>query len=251
MHKLSVQYLIHTFFIMVLCWGTCLLCSICGIYFAECPVLYIPYLLGGFSPTIAAYAVQKKNGTVCNFREWITMTFDFKHNVFSYALLPVFSFLFFFCLCSISGYESGAPIIALVFMVPMMLFGGGMEEAGWRGVLQPELEEQFGYTIGTILVAVIWWLWHLPLFFINGVSQYGADFLSFGINVLGLSFALSATKKITHSTWLCILFHCIINSLHGVYIVEENIIGDLTASAILILFSYIFLWIQKRKQIFI
>jgi len=206
--------------------------------------------LGGLSPTIASYIVEKKNCKICSFKEWLIIIFDFKHNIFSYLLLPVLAGLFFLCLCSISGYESGAPLIALVFMIPMMLLGGGLEETGWRGILQPELEKKYGHTIATILVSIIWWLWHLPLFFINGVSQYGADFISFGINVIGLSFALSAIKKLTSSTWLCILFHCIINSLHGVYIVGENILGNGTAALVLILFSYFFVWIQKKSQIF-
>ena len=250
MHNLAGQYLILTFAIMALCWGTCLLCSICGICLAENPLLYLPYMLGGFSPTIASYVVLKKFRKVHSVKEWIKTIFDFRHNVFSYLLLPVFAGLFFFCLCAISGYESGAPLMALVFMIPMMLFGGGLEEAGWRGILQPELNEKYGYTVATILVAIIWWLWHFPLFFINGVSQYGANFIVFGINVAGFSFALSAIKKITNSTWLCILFHCIINSLHGVYLVEESITGSIVASALLILFSYLFVWIQKKKQIF-
>lgn len=251
MSKLARQYLIFTFVIMATCWGTCLLCSLCGIYFAKNPVLYIPYLLGGLSPTIASYTVLKRNFKVQNFREWIVTTFDFKHNIFSYLLLPTFAGLLFFCLCTISGYESGAPLIALVFMIPMMLLGGGLEETGWRGILQPELEKKYGHTIATILVSIIWWLWHLPLFFINGVSQYGADFISFGINVIGLSFALSAIKKLTNSTWLCVLFHCIVNSLHGVYAVGENIIGNMAAAIVLILFSYFFVWLQKKKQIFV
>ena len=251
MSKLVRQYLIVTFAVMAICWGTCVLFSLCGISLTEIPLLYIPYLLGGLSPTIASYIAEKKNNKVRSFKEWLIITFDFKHNIFSYLLLPVLAGLFFFCLCGISGYESGAPLIALFIMIPMMLFGGGLEETGWRGILQPELEKKYGYTIATILVSIIWWLWHLPLFFMNGVSQYGADFISFGINVIGLSFALSAIKKLTNSTLLCILFHCIINSLHGVYIVGENILGNCTAALVLILFSYFFVWLQKKKQIFV
>ena len=250
MGKLVRQYLIVTFAIMAICWGTCVLCSLCGVYLTEFPLLYIPYLLGGLSPTIASYIADKKNDKVQNFKEWLINTFDFKHNIFSYLLLPVLAGLFFFCLCSISGYEPGAPLFALVVMIPIMLFGGGLEETGWRGILQPELEKKYGYTIATILVAVIWWLWHLPLFYINGVSQYGTDYISFGINVIGLSFALSAIKKLTNSTLLCILYHCIINSLHGVYIVGENILGCYTATFVLIIFSYFLIWLQKEKQIF-
>lgn len=248
MSKLAKRYLILTFAMMSICWGACLLCSSLGIYLAEVPLLYIPYLLGGLSPTIASYLALKKAGKVASFRAWLKITFAFKHGIFSYLLLPILAAIFFFCLCCVSGYESGAPLFAIVFMIPMMLFGGGLEETGWRGILQQELENKHGYIPATILVAVIWWLWHLPLFYIAGVAQYGTDYFAFGINVLGLSFALAAVKKITGSTFLCVLFHCLINSLHGVFIVKESIVGNFVAAGVLIVFSGLLVWIDQKKH---
>jgi len=250
MRKTAGQFLIFTFCIMLLCWGTCLLCSRFGYYLSNMPLLYVPFLAGGFSPTIASWLVWKKQNPSGRFKEWLAIIFDFHHNLFSYLLLPGLAALFFFTLCRFSGYKSGAPFFAIIFMIPMMLFGGGLEEAGWRGILFPELESRFGYTPATIYIASIWWFWHLPLFFIPGVSQYGTDFIVFGINVFGLSFALSAIKKVTGSTWLCVLFHCAINSLHGVYLVGESRIGSLAAAAALIAASYVVVGIQKKKGIF-
>ena len=250
MRKISVQFLLITAAIWLLSWGSCVLCSLCGIAMTEVPLLRIPYLLGGFSPTIASYLVLKKHHRVEGFREWLKTVFDFRHSMQSYLLIPVLAGVFFFVLCRFSGYEPGAPLFAILFMVPIMLFGGGLEETGWRGVLFPELEKSCGCTAATALVALIWWLWHLPLFFISGVSQYGADFLSFGINVLGLSFALSAIKKSTSSTWLCVLFHCVVNSLHGVYLVADNRMGSGMAAAVLMVCSYCLMWLQNKKQIF-
>lgn len=41
--------------------------------------LFVPYLLGGYSPTIASFIVLKKNDKVKSFKEWIKNVFDFKH----------------------------------------------------------------------------------------------------------------------------------------------------------------------------
>ncbi|WP_442905418.1 CPBP family intramembrane glutamic endopeptidase [Kineothrix sp. MB12-C1] len=49
-----------------------------------------------------------------------------------------------------------------------MIMDGGMEEIGWRYLLQPTLEKQFSYFIATVITAFIWWAWHLPMFFIPG-----------------------------------------------------------------------------------
>ena len=207
MSKLAVRFLVVTFAIMLLCWGACILCGFFGINLTSAPILYVPYLLGGLSPTIASYIVLRREHVICSFRDWLAINFSFRGGLLSYLLIPVLAGVFFLCLCLISGYESGAPLFSIVFMMPVMLFAGGLEETGWRGILQPELEKKLGYTIATVIVAAIWWLWHLPLFFIVGVSQYGANYVCFGFNVLGLSFALSSIKKTSSSTFLCILFH--------------------------------------------
>lgn len=250
MSKLSNQYLLYTFLIMVLCWGSCVIFSINGLFLNENYLLYIPYFLGGLSPTIASFTTLRKNQKLNSFKEWLKLIFDFKHNILSYLMLLILSVIFILSLCVISGYENGAPLFAIFFMVPMMLFGGGLEEAGWRCILQPELEKRFNFTVATIFVGVIWWLWHLPLFFIKGVSQYGTSFIAFGINVMGLSFALAVIRKNANSVWLCILFHCIINSLQGIYIIGENIVGNIVATIVLITISYILLGIQSRKKVF-
>lgn len=87
-------------------------------------------------------------------------------NIFSYLMVVIIPFIFIIPRCFISGYENGAPVFAIVFMVPIMLVGGGLEEAGRRYILQPELEQKYSFTISTIIVSIIWWLWHMPLFYI-------------------------------------------------------------------------------------
>lgn len=250
MNKLVKDYLIYTFLIMILCWGICVICSLNGILLDDYFILYLPYLLGGWSPTIASFISLKKNNKVATFKEWLKNVFDFKHNIFSYLMVIILSILFILPQCLISGYENGAPLYAIIIMIPVMLFGGGLEEAGWRYILQPELEKKFNYVISTLIVSVIWWLWHLPLFYIQGVSQYGQNFFAFGINVLGLSFALASIRKNSNSVWLCVLFHCIANSLSGIYIINNNIIGNIVTTAILIVFSLALVIVNNKEKVF-
>ena len=233
---------------MIVCWGTCVLCSLLGISLSDSYLLYIPYLLGALSPTIASFISFKCNDKTKKFKDWLSDIFDFKHNIFSYLMVVILSVLFILPQCIISGYQSGAPLIAIFFMIPIMLLGGGLEEAGWRYILQPELEKKCNLIVSTLLVSVIWWLWHLPLFFIQGVSQYGQDFFAFGINVLGVSFALAGIRKTSGSVWLCVLFHCIINSLLGIYIVNNNIIGITVSSVTLILISLVLVKVNDKKK---
>jgi len=58
------------------------------------------------------------------------------------------------------------PLFLLAFTLTA-LARGGMEEPGWRGLLQPALQNKFSPLIASLIVALFWSLWHLPLF-LNG-----------------------------------------------------------------------------------
>lgn len=248
MNKLNRDYLLYTFSIMIIGWGICVTFSLNGVSLNDNYLLYIPYLLGGWSPTIASFLALKKNNGIANIKEWLKNIFGFKQSVVSYCMVALFAIVFILPQCLISGYESRAPLFTIFIMIPLMLFGGGLEEAGWRYILQPELEKQFPFTISTVIVSIIWWLWHLPLFFIQGVFQYGQNYFVFGITVLGLSFALASIRKISGSVWLCVLFHCLANTLSGIYVINENIWGNIVSTSLLILCAYIFMAINGKVK---
>jgi membrane protease YdiL (CAAX protease family) len=52
---------------------------------------------------------------------------------------------------------------------------GGMEEPGWRGMMQPALQRKYSPLVAALIVSLFWSLWHLPLF-LNGF--YPADLVS-------------------------------------------------------------------------
>ena len=246
MNPLIRDYLLCTFSIMIIGWGICVTFSLKGVSLNDNYLLYIPDLLGGWSPTIASFFALKKNNRIANGKEWLKNIFGFKQSVVSYCMVVFFAVIFILPQCLISGYESRAPLFTIFVMIPLMLVGGGLEEAGWRYILQPELEKRLPFTASTLIVSIIWWLWHLPLFFIQGVFQYGQNYLAFGINVLGLSFALASIRKITGSVWLCVLFHCLANALSGIYDINKNIWGNIAAAVLLILCAYVLIAITNK-----
>lgn len=98
---------------------------------------------------------------------------------------------------------------ALQFQI---LFGGGLEEGGWRGYLQPAFEKKFSVIISSLLVGTIWAFWHLPYFFLPGNHQ-GHNFLLYLLTCIVLAFTLTAIYKLTKSILVCTLFHGFINTL--------------------------------------
>lgn len=74
--------------------------------------------------------------------------------------------------------------------------------------------------------------------------------MAFGINVLGLAFALASIRKNTNSVWLCVLFHCIANSLSGIYIINNNIVGNIVTTIIMIFSFFVLVTVNNKKKIF-
>lgn len=250
MSKRAWTFLAITFGIMGISWGICFLCcSVLELDMEQYIILRIPFLLGGFSPTVASWVVCRKDGM--SFKEWNRWVFDWKRPWWAYGLVLVLAAVYLVPLCLVSGYETGAPWFMVPLMLPLMLVCGGLEEPGWRGVLLPELEKKLPFGVSAVIVAVIWWLWHGPLFLIPGAGQYGTSYLAFGVSVLGLTLALSLLWKKSGGVFLCVVFHSLVNALSGSFLVGDNIWGHVASTAAL-LAAVVILWKvwpnQEEKQ---
>ena len=84
---------------------------------------------------------------------------------------------------------------------------GGIEEVGWRGVLQPAATARWNLLTANLVIAAVWTLWHLPLFWVVGTSQHAAPFGLFLLAGVGYSAIMTWLYARTHSAALCVLFH--------------------------------------------
>ncbi len=71
------------------------------------------------------------------------------------------------------NWSSFNPFI--IWLLPLLTYSV-FEEIGWRGFLLPHLQQNFSAWKSTIILTVIWALWHIPFFF------YRFDF-SLGITI--------------------------------------------------------------------
>ncbi|MBN1260860.1 MAG: CPBP family intramembrane metalloprotease [Anaerolineae bacterium] len=68
---------------------------------------------------------------------------------------------------------TSAPLGILPFALFMLLFGPVPEEIAWRGYALDRLRDRFPVVAAGVLLGVIWTVWHLPLFWIEGSYQHG------------------------------------------------------------------------------
>lgn len=244
--KLVKEFLVITFTIMIAFWGGCALISQAFDLTVNNIFLRIMHMIGGFSPTIASYISLKRNNNVKCFKEWLNSIFDLKHSIGIYVFVLIFVMIYYVIGCLINGFEFGAPIFMLIVIIPMMLFGGGNEEAGWRMILQPELEKKFGFNLAAIGVGIIWWMWHLPIFFIKGTANSEMNFFLFGIMCLTLSYALGTIRKASNGVFPCILTHCFINGLSATFVFELSWLSCIVTLITTIIVSGLILNVYKR-----
>jgi len=102
-----------------------------------------------------------------------------------------------------------------------MIIGATTEEIGWRSFLQPTLEQKYSVLISSLIVGLIWGIWHIG-HYMNGLI-FMLVFLMFTISVsIVIMFLLKNTR---HNIIISALLHFSINLGFGIYFAEgfENI----------------------------
>jgi membrane protease YdiL (CAAX protease family) len=82
-----------------------------------------------------------------------------------------------------------APISDYIFIFGVTLFlAGALEELGWRGFLQPRLQQRFSALRASIVIGVVWGLWHVPMI-LTGTGDFTV-FWEYMLNVIAMSVIL-------------------------------------------------------------
>ena len=152
------------------------------------------------------------------------------------------------------GTPNGSPwyMFPLGFLI-MIPFVGIAEETGWRGLLQPELDKRMKFPFSVLVVAAIWFVWHLPTWLDPTSNHYGDSMIGFGITIFIWAFALAAIYKSTKSIIACALYHTFIDAIGAVYdwnALFDAFPGSLSANLyrVLWLAASVILWLIAEKR---
>lgn len=78
-----------------------------------------------------------------------------------------------------------------VMIVLVALAGGGNEELGWRGFMLPRLQSALSPLASSIVLGLVWAVWHAPLWSLAGSSQSRLSFPVYVVLVIGISIVLT------------------------------------------------------------
>lgn len=218
-------------FSWLLCWIPAALTGQTNMQF---PTLLL-YLLGGFGPSIIGVILTRRFGSPDERRDFWRSLVDFKRIRSGWYALILLIFPVTFAISiglnallagEAPGLEGLKQIIRQpLWLIPLLILGllGGplAEELGWRGFALDRMLKRWGLTRSSLLLGVIWWAWHLPLFFIRGTTQFnwglGTEFFwLFLANIFPSTFLMSWAYTHNHRSILsAVLLHFMLNFTHS------------------------------------
>ena len=106
-------------------------------------------------------------------------------------------------------------LIIPVFLYVLFLSVLG-EETGWRGYALPKLQNKTSALNSSLIIGVIWSLWHLPLFWLEGDFHRDIPLILFLIQSIALSIIFTWLYNNTRSLLISHLFHAASNTTLGI-----------------------------------
>lgn len=96
----------------------------------------------------------------------------------------------------------------------VLVFGGPLaEELGWRGYTLPRLQAGRSALTASLVLGVLWALWHLPLFFLKGSVQSQIPVAAYLVMTVSLTVLFTWVYNNTGgSVLMALLFHGMVNT---------------------------------------
>lgn len=129
--------------------------------------------------------------------------------------------------------ETSPRLLGLVPLLLVNLIQNGMEEIGWRGFALPQLQRATTPLVASLLVGLMWGVWHLPLFFIVGHPFQSEPFLLWLPGVVAQALIYTWLYNGARGSLLTVtLFHAMINTVGALLYVGS--LGAVTVASLLV-----------------
>jgi membrane protease YdiL (CAAX protease family) len=186
---------------------------------------FLLVVLGPFAgPTLAAFVMTAATGGKAGVRallgSYVRWRFGWPWYLVALAGAPLVLML------SVAGVYGAAALPPLgeqglqigaayaITLVVNLLIGGILgEEPGWRGFALPRLQARYGALLGSVMLGVLWSLWHLPLILTPGGTTWTGSLTLFVLLEIALSIIHTWVYNGTRASLLSVLLlHASINT---------------------------------------
>jgi membrane protease YdiL (CAAX protease family) len=183
---------------------------------------YLLVFVGALGPALAAIIVSAASNGWAGVKSLLLRMVLVKVGIRWYLvalLLPLVAYVLPLLLLGGSAFVSSLLSVqgAITLLLYLLLSTIGWviasplgEEPGWRGFALPRLQEQYGPLRGSLLLGLLWGLWHLPLFLTTWEKPYESPLGLLLFLVQTISFTVVMAWLFNHtrgSTFLALLCH--------------------------------------------
>jgi uncharacterized protein len=222
----------------------------------------------GYMPTLAAVIVvgqtRGRQGIRALFRKlliWRVGLRWYLFAIFGMAVLNVLAILIYNRVVPEADlsilserFPVTSPLQAVLSLIPMFLvitIVNG-EELAWRGYATPQLQARHSALTASLIMGVIWTIFHLPLFFTRtGSSQADWPFASFLVSTVAITVLYTWMLNHTRgSVLLAYLFHGAANTWTQVFSIDhaDPLVGWIL-DALLVLLAVIVVAFEGRENL--
>ena len=179
--------------------------------------------LGAFGPLVAAVVVTAQEGGRAGLRSLLSRVVRWRVAPIWYGVAILGPLLIMLGAIALHVALGGQPpslglligaLPTLVFVsVYMMITVALGEEVGWRGYALPALQARYSALIASLILGVLWALWHLPVFFNPDTLYSNLPFLQFLAYIV--PFAVLTTwvfNSTGGSVLMAMFFHAVLNA---------------------------------------
>ena len=158
-------------------------------------------------------------------------------------------------LMGLTGAPAAIPSNPLLFFVAVLtvILSNTSEEIGWRGFALPHLQKRHNALSATLIVGLLWSLWHLPLVLLTGNPMAQSPLIWF-ISIVASAFIYTWLYNSTQGSILLVaLFHGALNIfgafITGVSPIAYALLNCVVAIILIAVFGKATLSRQKRVYV--
>lgn len=189
-------------------------------------VTAIALIASGFGPTLAAIVVVAAFSKGAGLHNWLTRCFNWRvgWQWFAFAFFaPPIVMLTALGIHVLLGGDvhalmpaSHVPLAIANFGLVLIIGGPLGEEFGWRAYATSAFSAKLNWRAASLIIGVIWGVWHLPLFFMVGTAQSSMPIPIFLLNILAGSVLFGWLFERTQQSVLpAIVLHTSLNAWAG------------------------------------
>ena len=216
-------FLLYTFSITWLSWLVIIIGNTYfnALWYGE-PLFWIPYTIGSWGAVISSYIIYRQFKEDFSEASFVKFVFGKKIDGKVWLIFGLFTIWRLLMIWIAFGIHRPISILSIIINLPFLILLGGLEELGWRRILQPQLEKIINYLSSILVVGTIWSIWHLPLWFIKGTVQSSFPFGLYLFSGIILTASFTTLYKYTNNLFLCVLSHAWFNGCIGLALYVGN-----------------------------